>query len=400
MRLLLSIFICTIFLSFNNVRLHAQAAKVLSAFNYLGYGELDKAREYIDVAINDEKSKIDAKTWVYRGRIYKAIYRSKDPKYKNLDPDALVKGYESFKKAAELDVKNKYKDEIVLELKNSGIELTNEGITTYNTKNFGLALKYCELAIEATSSPLVNTVDTVAYKVGGIAALNLNNNEKAKAYLRKLISYNYETLNSYLLLTEVYLAEKDTVGYLSAIQEARKLFPSNNDLATREINIYIFQNKVPEAIENITLAIKNEPNNYILYSNLGILYQKIKENDKAETTYKKAIEVNPNGFDALYNLGALYYNIGVEKILAANDLPRSQTAKFDEYKKKAAELFNQAKPYIEKALDITELALTKDSKNNELIQNKKDALTSLKLLYYNLENDAKYQEVSDKLQNL
>lgn len=400
MRLSLFSLICSISLTLTSFYSYAQPAKVLSAFNYLGYGELDKAREYIDIAINDEKSKIDAKTWVYRGRIYKAIYRSKDPKYKNLDTEALIKGYESFKKAAELDIKNKFKEEIVLELKNSGIELTNEGITTYNTKNFELALKYCELAIEATSLPQVNTVDTVAYKVGGIAALNLNNNEKAKTYLRKLIGYNYETLNSFMLLTEVFLVEKDTAGYLSTIQEARKLFPSNIDLATKEINIYIFQNKVPQAIENITLAIKNDPSNYILYSNLGILYQKIKENDKAEATYKQAIEVNPNGFDALYNLGALYYNIGVEKILAANDLPRSQTAKFDEYKKKAAALFNQSKPYIEKSLEITESALAKSPESKELLQNKKDALTSLKLLYYNLEDDAKYKEVSDKLQNL
>ena len=388
------------FLIIFSISSKAQQAKVVSAYNYLGYGELDKAREYIDAASTDEKTSGMAKTWVYRGNIYKAIYRSKDEKYKSLDPEALKKGYESFKKAAELDTKKQWEKEITGELKNSGIEFTNEAIIAYNAKSFDSALENSDLAIESTSMKQVNTVDTIAYKVGGLAALNLNNNEKARTYFNKLIEFKYDVLNTYLLLSDSYLADKDTSGYISILQKARKQFPNNNDLATKEINIYIAQNKVPQAIENINTAIKNDPTNYVLYSNLGILYQKSKENDKAEATYKQAIQVNPNGFDALYNLGALYYNLGVEIILEANNLPRNQAAKFESLKKKANDLFVQSKPYIEKSLEITETALVQDSKNLELTRNKKDALTSLKLLYYNLNEDAKYQEVSDKLKEL
>lgn len=400
MRLLFGFALLLSFLLFQDIRSNAQNAKVLNAYNYNRSGELDKARENIDMAIENEDTKVKAKTWVYRGETYKALYRSKDEKYKNLDPQALVKGYESYKKAAELDTKGQYKEQTTTELKNSRIEFTNEAILAYNAKNFQSSLANSEYAIQAASLPQVNVVDTVAYKVAGLSALNLNNNEKARTYLRKLVELKYEVLNSYLLLSDSYLAEKDTTGYLAIIQEARKQFPSNNDLATKEINIYIVQNKVPQAIENINTAIKNDPTNYVLYSNLGILYQKTNELDKAEATYKQAIEIKPDGFDALYNLGALYYNAGVEKIKIANELPRNQTAKYNELTKKSNELFVQSKPYIEKALAVSEAGLAKDPSNSELLRNKRDALTSLKLLYYNLNDDAKYQEADDKLKNL
>jgi tetratricopeptide (TPR) repeat protein len=199
---------------------------------------------------------------------------------------------------------------------------------------------------------------------------------------------------------DTYLAEGDTNNYLQTVQEARKVFPSNNDLASKEINVYIAQKKVDEAIENINAAIKNDPDNYVLYANLGILYQNNKENAKAEATYLQAIQINASGFDALYNLGALYYNQGAEKNNEANGLPRNQNAKYQELTKNANELFLKAQPYIEKAYQDNETALEKNANDPELLRNKRDALTSLKLLYNVLGDDTKYQEMSDKLKNL
>ena len=73
---------------------------------------------------------------------------------------------------------------------------------------------------------------------------------------------------------------------------------------------------------------------------------------KAEATYKKALELDPKYFDALYNLAAMYFNKGADKLKVANELPLNQQAKFDAMKKEAEALFKLALPYFDRALAI------------------------------------------------
>ena len=46
--------------------------------------------------------------------------------------------------------------------------------------------------------------------------------------------------------------------------------------------------------------------NYDLVRHLGILYQDLKDNEKAYNYFLKAIEIRPNGFEAYNNLGAIH----------------------------------------------------------------------------------------------
>ena len=55
----------------------AQSSKVVSAYNAMKSGNLDKAVEFIEPATTHEKSSTDAKTWVYRGQIYQSIARKR-----------------------------------------------------------------------------------------------------------------------------------------------------------------------------------------------------------------------------------------------------------------------------------------------------------------------------------
>lgn len=378
---------------------YAQNPKRVSAYMCYQNGELDKARDFIEPTIENTATKDDAKTWVYRGNIYKAIYRSKDEKYKNLDPDALKKGYESFKKAAELDTKGQWTKEITNEFKNSGIEFHNEAVSAFNAKNFETAINDCNYGLESSMMPQVNFIDTALYYIAGRSAYGMKNYDLAKTYYDKLIGYKYDLLNSYVMLSNIKLMEKDTVGYLSSIQDARKIFPNDKDLISNEIQAYITLKKVPEAINNICEALKTDSNNYSLIAELGILYQSNNEFEKAEIAHKNALKINPNFFFSLYNLGVLYNNKASNLFKDANDLPRNQNAKSESLKSEGMKLLKLSCSYIEKSLEVTENALKNDSKNQDLIQNKKDALTSLKLMYYTLE-DPRLQEVSEKLNNL
>jgi tetratricopeptide (TPR) repeat protein len=105
---------------------------------------------------------------------------------------------------------------------------------------------------------------------------------------------------------------------------------------------------------------------------------------KAIDTYKKTIEIDPEFFNAYYNLGALYYNKGVQQIEVAKDVPANENAKYEAEMKKADEWFAMALPYMEKC--------------NSLQADDKMVLESLKNLYYRLKQMDKYNAVLEQIE--
>ncbi|HLU86020.1 MAG TPA: hypothetical protein VKZ45_11130, partial [Vicingaceae bacterium] len=81
----------------------------------------------------------------------------------------------------------------------------------------------------------------------------------------------------------------------------------------------------------------------------GTVQEKLENKDAAILDYKKSLELDPTQHDAAYNLGAHYYNKGVDKINEANDLPLSQAKKFEAMKAEAKKDFEAAIPYVEMA---------------------------------------------------
>ncbi len=117
----------------------AQSAKRVSAYNYMSDGEFLKAKEPIDEAITDEKTGIDDKTWRYRGQIYTGLAQND---YEGIDKaDAIKTAIESFEKAMELDVKNKWKQENLTGLAQAQNLAVNMGIAAYNASEFEKSAK-------------------------------------------------------------------------------------------------------------------------------------------------------------------------------------------------------------------------------------------------------------------
>ena len=58
-----------------------------------------------------------------------------------------------------------------------------------------------------------------------------------------------------------------------------------------------------EALQHFLYLAKFMENDSGIYYNLGIVYEKLKDFDKAIEAYKKAIELSPDEADAYYNLG-------------------------------------------------------------------------------------------------
>ena len=159
------------------------------------------------------------------------------------------------------------------------------------------------------------------------------------------------------------------------------MFEFNVDLIIGELNYYLASGDFTKAEELLNLAIEEDPNNHQLFFALGSSYDNLNQFDKAVTAYEEAVAIKSDFFDALYNLGVLYYNKGGDMIKEANSM--RDWRKADAHTKKAEETMLKALPHIEICY--------------ELDPNDKNILLILKELYYRNGNTVKYKEVSSKL---
>jgi len=356
----------------------AQNANRVSAYNYMQDGEFLKAKEPIDEAITHEKTMTDDKTWRYRGQIYTGLAQGD---YEGINKaEAITTAIESYQKSIELDEKEKWKRENVAGLAQAQNLAVNLGINAYNEANYKDAASLFLVGEKAAAD--LGVVDTLALYNAGLAAEQAEDYQMALDQYRKATEVGYLGAKMYLYMANLYQRMEDQEGYLAIIQEGRKAYPEDADLIVYELNYYLQNKKFEEAKQNLNLAIEKEPDNKQLYFSLGVVYDELGNTEKAVESYKKAIELDPNYFDAVYNLGALYFNEGVEMNNAANEIEDNE--EYNKAREAAKGVFKEGLPHLEKA--------------HELDPQDAGAIASLQQLYALLDMTEKYQEMKAKLE--
>ncbi len=381
-----------------SVAVFGQKAKRTSANNYLTYGELDNAKEAIDPCITNETTMGEAKTWYFRGLIYQAIYETKEEKYMSLDPNPLQVAFESFLKCEELDDKKFHTEMTMKYLDVQGKQFVNEGITRYNAKDYAGALTAFENTLKAAAIPEIKRIDSLAIYYAGACAEQTGELEKAEKYFRDAIAINYKAEAAIVRMQSMYATAENDEKSLAILKEGRKLFPNNQALITNEVNVYLKSDQHVEAMKSLELAIVGEPDNASLHFALGFVNDRLaskeieanpKGNDAytaylaaAEKSYTKSVELDGLNFDAVYNLGALYFNQAVKMNEVANLI--DDTKKYEVAKAAADKVFDKALPILEKAYVIT--------------PDDKGVLVSLKQLYYRkMVEDASFKSKYDEI---
>lgn len=354
----------------------AQKAQVQSAYSYLKYDQLDKAKEAIDLAVNHENTMNYDKAWYYRGLIYQALY--KNEKYGNLDKNPLGEALKSFNKALELNPKFEFRDDIADKKKLLAQQFANQGYIDYLAKNYAGALADYENLLSIAPN------DTGVYYNAAICAEHSNNPAKAKQYYAKLDEMKYDDAKLYQPYAQLYLNEGDTTKALEVLSKGLARYPDEKSILITQTNIYIVSGRTAEALKAINIASEKDPANANLYFAKGTLCEKTGSKDDAIAAYKKAIELKNDYFDAYYNLGALYFNDGARLANEANSI--KDNAKYAKAKVVFDAKFSEAKPYLEKAYSL----------------NPKDqsTLLSLKQLYATLNDAANYEKIKNELDAL
>lgn len=360
-----------------------QKAAVQTAFNYLRYDDLDKAKEAIDGAATTESTISYPKTWYYRGRIYHAIYESAKEKFAALRPGSLNEAKLSYEKTLELDTKNEFRDDVLKRLEVVASQCLNNGVDNYKEGKYAEALKSFQASVDINKKYYKHT-DTLAIYNAGLAADKLGDVTTALNNFKILTTANYGGSKLYSIMANIYLDQKDTANALLTINEGRQKFPEDGTLITQGLNIYLSSGRDAEAFSQNEEAIKADPSNAILYYIKGNLSDKLGKKEDAVAAYKKSIELKPDNFDAIYNLGAMFFNDGAEMANKANGIPANKVTEYEAAKKKFEAKFKDALPYLEKA--------------HQLNPTDKATMQSLKQLYTRIGDLAKAGEMKKKIE--
>ncbi len=374
-KLITYLFVC--FISFSAF---AQNANVNKAERSLKEGDLATAKEAIDEAQANEKTKDAARTLYTLAQVYQAITLSDEPQYASMKSDAFNKSLDGFKKI------------IASEKENSTYYiLASEGLNSFWGANFNKAAElfndgeFEESSVYFKKAALIQPNDTTTLLFGGFAAQQSDDYDLALSNFNKLVAMNYEDLDVYralIYMQRVHL--EDSEKALATVQKAKKAFPTDTDLAREEINILVELDRLDDALGSLEEAVKNDPTNELYFYNIGIIYDNQQNFEKAEANYKKVIELKPNHFEANFNLAAIYYNKAVEILAEANAMD------LDEYQAKGKQIEAKAKVEFEKALPFLETA-------HNITQDDISAAQTLQTVYAQLGMTAKSEAMAKKI---
>lgn len=412
------------------------ASQMTAQDTQITWGMVSSSVEKSDEAVQHDKKKLKVGTWLERERVYTRLYyydlngvmpgtegtqlallkqgepaskETKDGveiwKYDRIDflikdgkvikwefPNAfrenpLMTSVEALQKAEELDEAGKKADDIKEKAKNLSTYLRIAGSMEYGTENYKEALKYFEAVISLNDLKSVGVVDTVLYNDCGVVAKIAGENEKAIQYMLKAADIGYKSDILYGEVSVLYQELGDTAAAISVLEKGIEKFKSPN-MINEMINIYLSTGKNEEALAYLDKAIESEPNNATYYFAKGALYDQINNSDASIEAYIKAIEIDPKYTDAYLNLGASYYNKGINHFQLANDAKSDKV--YEAEKAKAEEQYKKAMPYLEKIIEL----------NPEDVQTLKNAVYSLKNIYYKLGMYKESKAMKEKYETL
>lgn len=333
----------------------AQSGKVVSATNFVKQKEFAKAKENIEMAIQHEKTKDQAKTWMVRGDVYMGIAESKDPNVKALSDKPVQIAMESYRKAMALDTKGALQKQLKNQLtfiSLSGVVINN-AIDYSDKKDYASSLECFEISLEIDSIVEPTKKDSVVIYNSGWVAEQAKMYSKAKYYYNKSIDIRYNIGQVFVSLANIERTLGDTAAFVATLERGIETAPEDSKgIMVELINHYIYKNQADKALSYLDQAIEKDPKNKTYYFAKGSLLDKINKPEEAKQAYDKAIEIDPNYFDPWYNRGIQVFNQAVEISKKANDIPMNKQKEYDAAIQSAYDKMNESIPYFEKAHSI------------------------------------------------
>ena len=199
----------------------------------------------------------------------------------------------------------------------------------------------------------------------------LGNLQSAAKYYDSLLKSDSTKAEYVETASNIYKSIGDTSKALQILQKGRRLLPLDKYLLLDEASIYNNQ-KNYQALEPLLPPLLDaNPNNGDVIFIAANCYDHLKQYDKAESLYLRAIDLNNTIYDPVYSLGLLYLRNGITKkgTDGSKDVVRAQ-----QWLEKA----NEISPDDVKCLQLLQFAYARNGNQEQLdkINNKLKLLTN------------------------
>ncbi len=386
-----------------NVKKAKNAALSAESPDYAG------AREAIKEALTNPETANDAETWYVAGLIgnkeadglfaKQSLGQAIDERVKG---EAVVESYNYWLVADSLALipneKGKINKKVHSSVTNSFVdyfvnqEFVKYGIYLNEQRDYKRAYEVFKIHLDIPKLPMMQDeklqaklpLDTVydQYKFyAGLFATQAEMHPEAIAIFEEMKDGNYEAISVNQFLYQEYLALQDTANFVRVLQDATAKFPAEPWFLQNLINHYIFSGQEATALDYLSQAIEREPNTAQYYYIRGNINENLKNYDAAIADFNAALAIDPAFADAQAGIGRVYYNQAVKLNEDAAYIPDQK-----EYDAKLAEMeamFLKSLPFFEKA--------------HELAPENRDYMIVLRQLYYRSNDEAKYNAISEKL---
>ncbi len=402
---------------------NAQSGKIKNVeLNISGSSiDVEDAKYNIDLAFNHESTKNSPGMWGWRGVVYSIIASSSEKSVRDLCPnnDAAMISAEAFtkfyeftepeqKKFSALDYANSYVVSTIIECFNEGI-ISSSDTTLAGFEKTKKLMNYVEVLLPRDKEEKL--LGKISKEKSYLTTWQSANQNKLYAeelvYLTKLMN-EPKYMNSFVFVraSEIYLMDKNYEKALEVLEKGRVKIPSKGgDFLNQQINIEIERKNIAVLISKFTEGINNEPDNKEYYFSRGVAYHQIKNEERdvqdkeykntnvlskptkfygpALADYRKAIELDPGYFDAIFNEAVLISDSADYIYKLRNKVPSNEYTRYD---RMSISLYNQA---VKKFLAIYEMNMLK---GQELV----DLLKTIKTIYAKLndeDNRIKYNDL-------
>ncbi|MCH5305164.1 MAG: tetratricopeptide repeat protein [Rikenella sp.] len=301
-------------------------------------------------------------------------------------PGALEGSFDALKKAYAIDP-GIFSGKGYIVTDNLYNQFQTNGMNLYNLNRKAEAGDLFVKAAE--TNRMLDNVDSVMIYYAGISYNEAGEYDKALEYLHKAKEIGYDQaggVDSYMAYILQQQGKNDEA--IALLEAAFVTYPTNNQLVTQLIDLYVQTKRDPEQVVALLDKAKAlDPTNGALYLLEGALWEQMGNPDKAEAAFLQATEADPDNYIGYMNAGIMKARKGDSFVEQAQKLDINDVKGYDA-------LIKQAVPHYDGAIELLEKAHTINPKEIGIVE-------TLKSLYYQKQQDrspemeAKFKHYND-----
>ena len=341
--------------------------------------ELKNALAAIDRAVISPEAQADYKAWRLKGDIYNEIasYHSTNftllfgdiqdlPQVKN----PALEAFKAYRESRSLAEKNYEIEDALNGIALSQSYLIDAGSKLYKEKVYEQIYLLLKAVIDAHEilikengrSSIVDLKDYHDLLLRtGYAALQADMIAEARPYLQQLYGLKYDDPLIYEAMYKIKAYDESPEAAYIYLKTGREKYPDDTSLLIAEINHAIRTNQFDMLIAKLETAILREPDNILLYTTAGNVYDQFyrkstEAGDQAQAEvnferavgyFEKGLKLDNHNFDALYGLGSLFYNRA--SLITRQLVQPDGDSREDALKTEIMQLFQKALPYFQRS---------------------------------------------------